>query len=82
MAPALKPGNYIVATSLARLKPGKVVVVHHDGKEKIKRIDSIQDDQVFLVGDNLGSSTDSRHFGALPKEAVIAVMIWPRLEWE
>ena len=82
MAPRLKPGKIIIAwTSLRRPHPGQVVIINHQGREKIKRIERIDpnNDQLFLIGDNLEASSDSRHFGWLPLAAVRGQVIWPRL---
>lgn len=78
MLPALPAERLIIAVRL-HYKPGDVVVVRHDGREKIKRVHSMQDGQVFLLGDNPPESTDSRHFGWLPKEVIVGKVVWPRI---
>jgi signal peptidase I len=45
---------------------------------------TIEDDEVFLVGDNRPQSFDSRMFGAIKKDLVIGqafVIIWPPNSW-
>ena len=80
MAPKLRPGQLVLATRFFRkLHPGQVVIITHDDKELIKRIEEVKDDQVFVVGDNLEASTDSRQFSWLSREAVIGRVFWPNL---
>lgn len=79
MLPVLPPRTLVIGTGIGRkYSVGKVVVILHEGKEKIKRIADIRKDEVFVVGDNEDGSTDSRHFGWLPIEVIQAQVIWPR----
>lgn len=80
MQPALESGQQILATSLLRhIHPGQIVIINHHGKEKVKRVERVNDDkrQVFVIGDNLAASTDSRHFGWLGYDNVVAKVILP-----
>lgn len=58
-----------------RPQVGDVVIVRHHHLEIIKRIDQLQDGNVYLLGDNQEESTDSRQFGWLPASSIIAVVI-------
>lgn len=81
MIPRLDPGKLVIATPLLkRLKPGQVVILEHHGKEKIKRIERIDDrkGQMFVIGDNLDASSDSRHFGWITVKSVRGRVLWPR----
>jgi len=79
MLPLFRPETVVWATGLFRkLRPGDVVIVKHDGLEKIKRVEAVQDGELFVLGDNMTASTDSRSFGWLPLESVKAKVIWPR----
>lgn len=79
MNPTLNHGQVVLIWRWAKLSPGKVVVVRHKGLEKIKRIQDIQDGQVFVIGDNPSGSTDSRQFGWLPVSHVQGRVVGRRL---
>ena len=78
MLPGLPADRLVIALRTRRPRPGQVVFVRHDGREKMKRVQKVADGQVFLLGDNPDRSTDSRHFGWLPAEVVFARVVWPR----
>ena len=78
MVPVLPPGTVVWGLKwFVTLEPGDVVIFSHEGKEKIKRIADIKDNEVYLLGDFEEESTDSRHFGWLPVESVLARIIRP-----
>ncbi len=79
MLPSLRTGQLVVAKRTYRVKPGDVVIVRHAGLEKIKRIKERQEDRLYLLGDNPAASTDSRTFGWIPVECVIAKVVWPKV---
>ncbi|HVW23297.1 MAG TPA: S26 family signal peptidase [Candidatus Saccharimonadales bacterium] len=80
MAPKLRPGQLIMATPLFRhLHPGQVIIFRKNNREQIKRIEQVDDDRVFVIGDNLGASTDSRDFGWLKRDEVVARVFRPNL---
>ncbi len=80
MQPALRAGRLVLLSGLfRRLQPEDVVMIWHDGLEKIKRVQKLQGERVFVVGDNARASLDSRSFGWLPLGAVTAKLIWPRV---
>lgn len=82
MAPALTDGQIVVGRQTRDLAPGDVVIVSHEGLEKIKRIEKHEGDLVYLLGDNTSASTDSRSFGWLPAKVIIAKVVWPDLRQE
>lgn len=43
-----------------------VVLLVHGGLEKMKRIRSVNNNEIYVVGDNSTHSTDSRNFGLIP----------------
>lgn len=77
MVPALRPGTIVVGLRVHKVSVGDIVIVHHDGLDKIKRVQQVRPGAVFLAGDNISQSTDSRHFGWLDHSLVIAKVVWP-----
>lgn len=78
MLPALTPGAIVVGVWPRKLSAGDVVIVHHGGLDKIKRAREVRPGELFLEGDNSLHSTDSRSFGWLPTDVLLAKVIWPR----
>jgi phage repressor protein C with HTH and peptisase S24 domain len=79
MLPVLPPGTTVYGLKRFRkLKPGRVIIVLIEGKEKIKRVDQVKDNQVFVVDDHPDGTADSHDFGWLPEDSVVAQVVWPR----
>ena len=83
MAPRLRAGALVIAEPVDRgsvLRPGDVVVARRPDRPQldiIKRIHSIDAaGTIFLVGDNPRASTDSRDFGTVSREHVLARVRW------
>lgn len=81
MAPTLLPGDLVLITPMrseATLPAlGSIVVARHPGRSStriIKRLAEIQAGRLVLLGDNPGASTDSRQFGAVPRQLLIGVV--------
>jgi phage repressor protein C with HTH and peptisase S24 domain len=79
MAPAYPPGSIVFAWRKRKPRVGDVVIVRHHQTELIKRISQLSTDHVYLLGDNPDSSTDSRHYGWLPLNAIMGVVIGGRV---
>ena len=78
MSPTLREGKIIFArTFYGELNPHDIVIVNHGGIEKIKRIQKITAEHVYIVGDNPAQSTDSREFGWIARDRVSAKLLWP-----
>jgi type IV secretory pathway protease TraF len=93
MAPALLPGDYVVATAGGRVEVGSVVVAEDPrtpGFEVIKRVVAGPGDlagdrplaggQLWLLGDDPARSTDSRTFGPVRREdvsGIVRLRYWP-----
>jgi type IV secretory pathway protease TraF len=80
MSPRLQPGQLVIASGLfKKIRAGEVCIFFQGGREKIKRAERVSDSRVFFIGDNLEYSSDSRHFGWVPKKDILAKVIWPRV---
>lgn len=78
MVPTLVPGTIVLAVRRRSYRPGDIVLIHHDGLDKIKRIRDIQHRKVYVTGDNTHTSVDSRDFGWLELRHIRAKLVWPR----
>lgn len=79
MLPLCKPGHILLAVRDEREpKEGDVVLIHHGGLEKVKRLTYMKEGRVYVEGDNQTRSTDSRSFGWLHQSAITARVVWPR----
>lgn len=79
MVPILPPGTLVFAWRWYRkLKPQKVIIFTRQSRETVKRIDTVDENGIFVLGDHSETSTDSRHYGTIPYESVEAIVIWPR----
>lgn len=79
MMPTFRPNQIIIASGwFHSVDVGDVIILKHHGLEKIKRIEQIDPLRgVFVIGDNAAESTDSRSFGWLDLDEIIAKVRWP-----
>ena len=77
--PTYKDGQIVVVSSLITPCVGQVVVARLLTEEVIKRVRAITTGgKYYLEGDNHLASVDSREYGAIAREFVRAVVIYPR----
>ena len=79
MSPAFKNGDEVTFDSYKEqsIKIGDILVVNHPysaHKKIVKRVSKIKGDSLyFLEGDNPNESSDSRTFGYISTENIIAI---------
>lgn len=83
MLPAFRPGDRVLILGPWPPRPGHVVAVsdpRQAGRLMVKRILSLDGAVVDVRGDNPGASTDSRHFGPVPRGNLAGRVVyryWP-----
>tara|TARA_Y100001968_G_C19451898_1_gene769269 strand:- start:5978 stop:6265 length:288 start_codon:yes stop_codon:yes gene_type:complete len=82
MEPLLNSGDFVIYKPLKQamflLKRGSIVVAEHPyiaNKLILKRIEKIEENGYFLIGDNKESSSDSRNFGIVNSNQIIGIAI-------
>lgn len=80
MSPALGNGDMLWCNTLNRnYEINDIVVINSDSfldkKQIIKRIAAINENQVYVLGDNREESLDSREFGWIDKKLILGVII-------
>ena len=79
MCPAFKSGDTVLVSKLPyflnKPKIGDVIVLRKK-KFIIKRIAKIDQNKIFVIGDNIKKSTDSRSFGWILKKESVGKVIF------
>jgi nickel-type superoxide dismutase maturation protease len=85
MLPALRPGDWLLVRSGARIVPGSVVVARHPRRDLliVKRAVRREADGWWLESDNQSAAgrQDSWDFGAVPDGLIVGRVLlryWPR----
>ncbi|KEF05505.1 MULTISPECIES: nickel-type superoxide dismutase maturation protease [Streptomyces] len=81
MVPTLRPGDQLVVQYGAVVRPGDVVVLRHPFRQDlliVKRAVERRGDGWWVQGDNPFVENDSREFGVVPDELVVA-RAWVRV---
>ncbi|MGR3275414.1 nickel-type superoxide dismutase maturation protease [Acaryochloris marina NIES-2412] len=78
MLPTLNPGDQVLihleAYQLTTPQAGEIVLARHPFQHQlylIKRIQSVNNNSYFLIGDNAAESTDSRVFHAVSLDCIV-----------
>jgi nickel-type superoxide dismutase maturation protease len=81
MEPTLSPGDHLLAVPAVGVRPGDVVAVADPrvpARLLVKRVISVDRsrDLLWVEGDNRDASSDSRHFGPVPRRAIIGKVVY------
>ena len=75
MLPTLRPGDRLLLGYGARVRPGDVLVLRHPFQHDlliVKRAAERREGGWWVLGDNPRVTNDSREFGVVPDELVVA----------
>jgi nickel-type superoxide dismutase maturation protease len=79
MVPVLAPGDRVLVLRTDQIAVGDIIAfVDPDASEGVlvKRASGVDRSSVRVEGDNFGASRDSRHFGPVPRSAIIGRVLW------
>lgn len=79
MLPAFRPGDRLLVGPAWLVKAGVVVALadpRNPDRLMVKRVSACAGGLVEVLGDNPPASTDSRHFGAVPRRALVGRVIY------
>ena len=76
MLPTLKPGQLMLFIRWFSYRAGDIVMVRHEGKEKVKRIKEKNKEEFYLIADNNDPGHESHELGWIPKDEIIAKAIF------
>ncbi len=71
MSPTLQGGAIVVFRGKHSYAVGDILLVKTPNREVVKRVQKIKNGRYILIGDNSEQSFDSRHYGAVTKDAII-----------
>ena len=90
MLPSLEDGDIVFFKNYKDGKPdpqpGQIIIFNHPFKNKklIKRINSVNQNNIEVIGDNIEFSEDSNKFGLINNEKIIGIvtskLIIPKLK--
>ncbi len=73
MMPYLSPGESVLVLTVLKIKKGDVVVFKYNAQHMIKRVTQIQDNDVFVEGDN---KRDSLAIGKISKRDIMGKVLF------
>lgn len=82
MYPTIQDGEKLLISQHKKPEVGDIVSVHvnrqfgHKCEYVVKRVAAIEDDKMYLLGDNAEISYDSRYYGYVPMQMLDGVVVY------
>lgn len=81
MIPAYVPAERVLIHYGAGYKVSDVIVLKNHEHLELKRITNIEDDLIFVEGDNKEVSVDSRNYGPIRSAQIIGKVVYRLPHW-
>lgn len=79
MLPNYSEGQLVLFIRYVNPRVGDVVLLEHQGIEKMKRVGGLDDgNRLLVLGDNPSASTDSRAFGPIERSSIKGIAVFGR----
>jgi nickel-type superoxide dismutase maturation protease len=78
MIPTILDGDYVISIGwYGNIRRGDIVVLRHPAgaMRLVKRVERVDADSVYVVGDNRAESEDSRNFGAVKRQSLLGKVV-------
>lgn len=79
MAPTYVTGDWLVVIWGGAPEPGEVVLVERENQPGVfllKRVIGPMEEKIWVEGDNKEESTDSRHWGPISQDEIVASVLF------
>lgn len=76
MIPTYQPGDRVLVKYGANFLVGDIVLIDFKERIDIKRVVKIEDDRVYVEGDNSAVSIDSRQYGPVKNSRILAKVLF------
>ncbi len=79
MAPTYMAGDWLVVFWGGAFRRGQVVLVERENQPGVfllKRVVGPLEEKIWVEGDNKAESTDSRHWGAISQDEIVASVLF------
>jgi phage repressor protein C with HTH and peptisase S24 domain len=81
MIPTYAPAERVLIWYGAKYKVSDVIIWTNQERLELKRITRIEDDLIFVEGDNKEVSVDSRNYGPIRSAQIIGKVVYRLPQW-
>lgn len=75
MEPELHEGDFLLIYKTTKIKINDIIVFREQNMTMVKRVIDINENGIYVIGDHVVASTDSRHFGRIMNSKILGRVI-------